>query len=183
MSATDAPDWQRVVTTVTAAGDVPDAPDWQRIVVGPGGKPVGGGGLAHEYVGVSDGTEVPSPGSATLLYHSPAADGGYLVFAVFAPTFASVGGTYQVGCGLALSGPGSMLPYQMSAFPIISLGTQEFNSTGYIPLVGVLLGAVAGSTLLSMNFTNYSGNPGGLSFYSATPVTPSTGLLLLRPVT
>jgi hypothetical protein len=39
----DAPDWQRIITTVTAAGDVPDAPDWQRIVVGSGGTPVGGG--------------------------------------------------------------------------------------------------------------------------------------------
>lgn len=39
----DAPDWQRIVTTVLAAGDVPDAPDWERIVVGPAGVPVGPG--------------------------------------------------------------------------------------------------------------------------------------------
>jgi hypothetical protein len=38
----DAPDWERVVTTVAATGDVPDAPDWERIVVGSGGTPIGG---------------------------------------------------------------------------------------------------------------------------------------------
>lgn len=42
MASNDAPDWERVVTTVEAMGDVPDAPDWQRIVVGEGGAPVGG---------------------------------------------------------------------------------------------------------------------------------------------
>lgn len=36
----DAPDWQRIIKTVEAMGDVPDAPDWERIVVGPGGTPV-----------------------------------------------------------------------------------------------------------------------------------------------
>lgn len=44
MPALDAPDFQRVVTTVLATGDVPDAPDFQRIVVSPGGTPVGGSG-------------------------------------------------------------------------------------------------------------------------------------------
>lgn len=44
MSAQDAPDWQRVVETVTETGEVTDASDWQRVVVGPGGSPVGGGG-------------------------------------------------------------------------------------------------------------------------------------------
>ncbi|WP_343576730.1 hypothetical protein [Mycobacterium sp.] len=43
MTVYDAPDYQKVVTTVTATGPV-DAPDWERVVVGPGGKPVGGGG-------------------------------------------------------------------------------------------------------------------------------------------
>jgi hypothetical protein len=43
VSQYDAPDWQRVVTTVTAAGVSTDAPDWQRVVVGPSGAPVGGG--------------------------------------------------------------------------------------------------------------------------------------------
>lgn len=42
MSSIDAPDWERLVVTVKAEGDVPDAPDWERIVVGPGGTPVGG---------------------------------------------------------------------------------------------------------------------------------------------
>lgn len=41
MPSIDAPDWQRVVTSVIAMGDVPDAPDWERIVVAPGGQPVG----------------------------------------------------------------------------------------------------------------------------------------------
>lgn len=50
MTTTDAPDWQRVITTVTSAGAVPDAPDWQRIVVGPGGAPVGGGGAGEVYL-------------------------------------------------------------------------------------------------------------------------------------
>lgn len=40
---TDAPDYQRVVTTVSG-GSVTDAPDWQRTVTGPGATPVGGGG-------------------------------------------------------------------------------------------------------------------------------------------
>lgn len=44
MASLDAPDWEKIVTTVAAAGDVPDAPDWQRVVVGPGAVPVGGGG-------------------------------------------------------------------------------------------------------------------------------------------
>jgi hypothetical protein len=43
LASLDAPDWERVVVTVKATGDVPDAPDWQRIVVGTGGTPVGGG--------------------------------------------------------------------------------------------------------------------------------------------
>lgn len=49
---TDAPDWQRIITTVIATGDVPDAPDWERIVVGPGGAPVGpapGGSITTPY--------------------------------------------------------------------------------------------------------------------------------------
>ena len=48
----DAPDWQRIITTVAATGDVPDAPDWERIAVGPGGTPVGpapGGGIISVY--------------------------------------------------------------------------------------------------------------------------------------
>lgn len=52
MSSIDAPDWQRIVQTVEAAGDVPDAPDWERIVVGPGGTPTGpvqGGGILTPY--------------------------------------------------------------------------------------------------------------------------------------
>lgn len=43
MPSVDAPDWQRIVTTVQATGDVPDAPDWERIVVGPAGVPIGPG--------------------------------------------------------------------------------------------------------------------------------------------
>lgn len=43
MTFTDSPDWQEVVTTVSAAGAMPDAPDWQRTVVGPGAVPIGGG--------------------------------------------------------------------------------------------------------------------------------------------
>lgn len=42
----DAPDWQRIITTVEAMGDVPDAPDWERIAVAPGGGPVGQVGFA-----------------------------------------------------------------------------------------------------------------------------------------
>lgn len=52
MPSVDAPDWQRVVTTVTSTGAVPDAPDWQRIVVGPAGTPIGptpGGGVISPY--------------------------------------------------------------------------------------------------------------------------------------
>lgn len=52
MPTVDAPDWQRVVQTVTTTGAVPDAPDWQRIVVGPGGQPAGplqGGGILTPY--------------------------------------------------------------------------------------------------------------------------------------
>jgi hypothetical protein len=45
MSASDAPDWQTVVTTVAGGPGVTDAPDWQRVVVGPGGTPIGGGSL------------------------------------------------------------------------------------------------------------------------------------------
>jgi len=40
---TDAPDWERVVTTISG-GSVSDAPDWQRTVTGPGAAPIGGGG-------------------------------------------------------------------------------------------------------------------------------------------
>lgn len=40
VASLDAPDWQRVVTSVTSTGAVPDAPDWERIVVGPSGTPV-----------------------------------------------------------------------------------------------------------------------------------------------
>ena len=47
----DAPDWQRIVVTVTSTGAVPDAPDWQRIVVGPAGAPVGGGGVGGSLIG------------------------------------------------------------------------------------------------------------------------------------
>jgi hypothetical protein len=48
----DAPDWQRLLVTVNAAGDVPDAPDWERIAVAPGGQPIGptpGGGVVSPY--------------------------------------------------------------------------------------------------------------------------------------
>jgi hypothetical protein len=46
MSSIDAPDWEHISVTVEAMGDVPDAPDWEHIVVGPGGTPVGGGGIS-----------------------------------------------------------------------------------------------------------------------------------------
>ena len=36
---TDAPDWERVVTTISG-GSVSDAPDWQRTVTGPGAAPI-----------------------------------------------------------------------------------------------------------------------------------------------
>jgi hypothetical protein len=52
MTTPDAPDWEHIVQTVEATGDVPDAPDWERIVVGPGGTPVGpspGGGVISLY--------------------------------------------------------------------------------------------------------------------------------------
>lgn len=52
MSVADAPDYQYVVQTVTATGQVPDAPDYQRTVVGPGGQPSGplqGGGILTPY--------------------------------------------------------------------------------------------------------------------------------------
>ena len=39
--ASDAPDWQRVVTLISG-GSVSDAPDWQRTVTGPGAASVGG---------------------------------------------------------------------------------------------------------------------------------------------
>jgi len=53
MASLDAPDWQMVVTTVKAAGDVPDAPDWQRIVVNPGAAPVGFNGDFSGTTGIS----------------------------------------------------------------------------------------------------------------------------------
>lgn len=78
MSATDAPDWQRVVTTVKAAGDVPDAPDWQRVVVAPGGKPVGGGGASTDtyWSQTIPGSFALSPGQSTNIQ----------LFTVLAPT-------------------------------------------------------------------------------------------------
>jgi hypothetical protein len=48
----DAPDWERILVTVEAMGDVPDAPDWQRIAVGPGGTPVTGGGGGPSFLGL-----------------------------------------------------------------------------------------------------------------------------------
>lgn len=59
MSAQDAPDWQKIVTTVTEGGEVTDAPDWERVVVGPGGTPVSGG---------ASGYGPPVPGDFDLLY-------------------------------------------------------------------------------------------------------------------
>lgn len=50
MASNDAPDWERVVVTVEATGDVPDAPDWERIVVGSGGTPIGGGGVGTSLI-------------------------------------------------------------------------------------------------------------------------------------
>ena len=55
MPSIDAPDWQRVIVTVQASGDVPDAPDWERIVAGPGGTPVGGGGAPAGFAAVWTG--------------------------------------------------------------------------------------------------------------------------------
>jgi hypothetical protein len=44
MPATDAPDWQTIITLQTG-GAVTDAPDWTDVVTGPGGtQPVGGAG-------------------------------------------------------------------------------------------------------------------------------------------
>ena len=67
----DAPDWQRIVTTVTTTGAVPDAPDWQRIVVGPAGTPVGpapGGSVITPYyaAGYKAVTVDPTTVTATL---------------------------------------------------------------------------------------------------------------------
>lgn len=61
--ASGAPDWQTVVTLV-APSLTHGAPDWQRTIVGPGGTPVGGGGipLANE-----QGTN----GSAASTYPDP----------------------------------------------------------------------------------------------------------------
>jgi hypothetical protein len=49
----DAPDWEHIVVTVQATGDVPDAPDWEHIVVGPGGTPIGGGGVPGSGTSIS----------------------------------------------------------------------------------------------------------------------------------
>lgn len=51
----DAPDWQRVVTVVTAVSG--DAPDWERVVVGPGGVPIGSG-----YASLTGAGETVTPG-------------------------------------------------------------------------------------------------------------------------
>jgi hypothetical protein len=50
--ATDAPDWQRVVT-VQSGGTLTDAPDWERVVTGPGGGTVVGTAVLLAYASTS----------------------------------------------------------------------------------------------------------------------------------
>jgi len=56
--ATDAPDWQKVVTLISG-GSMSDAPDWQRTVTGPGATPVGG------YASITGEGQANTPGDLT----------------------------------------------------------------------------------------------------------------------
>jgi hypothetical protein len=94
VTSTDAPDWERVVTTVLATGDVPDAPDWERIVVGSGGAPIGGfanpmttkgdiiiGGTsgAPARLGLGTSGQVLTVHSGDPAWETPASGGGNIV--------------------------------------------------------------------------------------------------------
>jgi len=81
----DAPDWQRILTTVEATGDVPDAPDWERIAVAPGGNPIGptpGGGSLSPYFVAGFKALTVDPAAVTQV---DGHDEGNIALTVFTP--------------------------------------------------------------------------------------------------
>lgn len=130
MADYDAPDWQRIVTTVSAAGVSEDAPDWQRVVVGPSGTPVGGGG--------GGGTGEPTP-----------AAWGWSAW-TFSPIFGS--STDHFGnirdVGLALFIPPSDLTIADITFPCSQAGTGFVTDHNY---VGIYETTVSGTSVTALD--------------------------------
>lgn len=156
MTSLDAPDWERIVTTVQAAGDVPDAPDWQRLVVGPGGTPVGGGGGVLADMSTPGDGYVPIDGGSGLFQQMVSFNGGAWTFS---PTVAS---------GRNMWALISTNVYTSGSVSIPALLFQFALGVGRPPL---------GSHASFVFFENFDGN--AVSFTTLVPITaPSANPVL-----
>lgn len=144
----DAPDWQRIVTTLSSAGAVSDAPDWERIVVGPGGVPVGGSKITLLQNLV---TETATAGTGNYisigLGGSPQVSGDMVIICPI-PWAVDTAGYYAVSGWLEIySGPGTMMVAPVSAS--VNLPVTGGYLPNYLPWCGYVQGATP-KTLLQI---------------------------------
>lgn len=188
MPSIDAPDWQRVIVTVQASGDVPDAPDWERIVVGPGGTPVGPtpGGIsttsyyyALGYLGltvdptVTNATSSHAAGLVSLNAFTAfaSATAGFVTLQVNSAASVTANQNY-VGIydsGQASAGRGTLL-----ATSAAGACDAVFNSNGVHKIaLSTTVNLVAGQMYYAA-FLNNGGTPG---FQNCSLVNPNTGAI------
>jgi hypothetical protein len=100
MPATDAPDWQTIIT-LQSGGAVTDAPDWTDVVTGPGGTPVGpapGGGIVSVYFNAGFiGVTVDPNAAQTTIAHTQ----GVVALTIFSAlaTTSATGMTFNIWLG------------------------------------------------------------------------------------
>jgi len=151
---TDAPDWERVVTTISG-GSVSDAPDWQRTVTGPGAAPIGGGGSPF-----TPGVSVPGQVASTMWLVSqtvnntssalgPSSFYGYAVTVPVALTTATVGMTYSQAASAITGSESGFAVYQWDS----SLSEYTLNGSAYNPDFSAGLVNNLGYASLSMSLT------------------------------
>lgn len=163
MSAQDAPDWQKVVETVTETGEVTDAPDWERVVVGPGGTPVGS---AFE-VGSSglSGPQEISPGDSYNFGFTMPESGDFLMVMAVSVTTATTAGTYRFNCQPFITGGGTIVypwNYITGSLYVPSGASAGADLTVAVPVI--VKGAVAEDSEVYITVANDSSSAGAITY-------------------
>jgi hypothetical protein len=186
MPATDAPDWQTIIT-LQSGGALTDAPDWTDVVTGPGGtQPISGGGggtlsyyFALGYLGVTCDPTVTNNGAAHTA--GQIALNAFIAFSTASANFI----TMYVTSGSSVTAnqnyvgiydAGQTTPGSATRLGVSAAGACDavFNSTGLHKIALSAPVALTGGAMYYAAFLNNGGTP---SFQNCSLVNPNTSVI------
>jgi hypothetical protein len=157
------------------------APDWERIVVGPGGTPIGAGGLNYVSATAAANVDLAPGASAPIVALGGLTEGTWLVLGQVAPFWPGTTGTYGWAASYGTSASGSIVLGGGSTYDQRDISATEVETFYTYPMFGCLVTAGPTGTTVTMTVAASASNPDHLTFLGpGTPANPNCYILALQ---